>query len=86
MPTSVFYARSRLMDALLQAVGSESDAIRAALASILDQWFVETATWALDRWERELGITSLPDQPVAERRAQLLSRLRVHARHHPLIH
>ena len=72
----VFYAASRGMDALLQAEGAEFDLVRAALAAVVDQWFIDTATWTLDRWERELGLPVADAQPLTERREKVRSRLR----------
>jgi hypothetical protein len=70
------YEKSRVMDAILEAEGAEFDLVRAALAEILDQFFLETATWGLGRWEREHGLPEAPLQPTAERREKISSRLR----------
>lgn len=74
LPT--YYETSRIMRALLQAEGAEFDKLRQALDEVLDQFFVRTATWGLDRWEEEVGLTVTPDQPEAERRDKIISRLR----------
>jgi len=71
-----YYETSRVMRAILQVQGSEFDKLRQALDEILDQFFVNTATWGLDRWEEELGLPVTPDQPEAERRDKIISRLR----------
>jgi hypothetical protein len=71
-----YYETSRIMRAILQAEGSELDKLRQALDEILDQFFVRTATWGLDRWEEEVGLPVTPDQPEAERRDKIISRLR----------
>lgn len=71
-----YYETSRVMRALLQAGGSEFDKLRQALNETLNQFFVNTATWGLDRWEEELGLPITPDQPEAERRDKIISRLR----------
>lgn len=71
-----YYETSRVMRALLQAEGAEFDKLRQALDEVLDQFFVRTATWGLDRWEEELGLPVTPDQPEAERRDKIMSRLR----------
>ena len=70
------YANSRVMRALLHAQGLEFDLAREALADVLAQFYVATATWGLDRWEAELGLLVTPEQPTAERRAKVISRLR----------
>lgn len=71
-----YYETSRIMRAILQAEGEEFDKLRQALDETLDQFFVNTATWGLDRWEEELGLPVTPDQPTDERRDKIISRLR----------
>lgn len=70
------YETSRVVQALAQAEGVEIDDLRLTLSEILDQFFVRTATWGIERWERELGLSPALDQPIEERRARVLSRLR----------
>jgi len=71
-----YYETSRVVRALMQAAGSELDKLRQALDGVLNQHFVKTATWGLDRWESELGLPISPDQPENERRERIISRLR----------
>lgn len=71
-----YYETSRIMKSVLQAQGGEMDLVREALDDTLKQFFVQTATWGLDRWEQELGLAVAPEQPVGERRDKITSRLR----------
>lgn len=71
-----YYETSRVMSALMNAAGSELDKLRYALDDTLNQFFVSTATWGLDTWEKELGLPVVPDQPISERREKIISRLR----------
>lgn len=71
-----YYETSRIMRSILQAEGTEFDKLRQALNEVLDQFFVDTATWGLDRWEDEVGLPVMPDQPILERRDKIKSRLR----------
>jgi len=71
-----YYETSRVVRAILQAEGAEFDKLRQALDETINQFFVNTATWGLDRWEEELGLPITPDQPEAERRDKIISRLR----------
>lgn len=73
-----YYETSRVMKSILQSEGAEFDKLRQALDETLNQFFVNTATWGLDRWEEELGLPVTPDQPEAERRDKIVSRLRGH--------
>jgi len=71
-----YYETSRVIKSILQAEGAEFDKLRQALDETLNQFFVRTATWGLDRWEEEVGLPVTPDQPEAERRDKIISRLR----------
>ncbi|MGE5552819.1 MAG: putative phage tail protein [Betaproteobacteria bacterium] len=70
-----YYETSRVMRAILQAQGSELDRLRQALDETLAQFFVNTATWGLDTWEKELGLPVAPAQSESERRDRIVSRL-----------
>lgn len=71
-----YYDTSRVMKSIIQAEGFEFDKLRQALNEILDQFFVRTATWEIDDWENELGLTPSQDQPLSERQDRVVSRLR----------
>jgi Uncharacterised protein conserved in bacteria (DUF2313) len=71
-----FYATSRIMRSIMQAQGEELDSLYQALDEILNQYFVPTATWGLEIWERELGIQIDNAKPVDQRRSVILSKLR----------
>lgn len=71
-----YYETSRVMQADMDAKGSEMDALYLALNAAADQFFVRTATWGLDRWEAELGIATDRTKPLEQRRAVLESKLR----------
>lgn len=70
------YARSVVMTRLLEAIGPELDAHRAAIEEIRDQQFVETATWGLDWWESFFGVDPRPGATTAERREKIVGKLR----------
>jgi hypothetical protein len=70
------YATSTVVADLLQAQGAEWDAARDALIQILDQAFVDTATWGLDDWEAEYLLPPSPGMSDADRRARLRAALR----------
>ncbi|WP_404520447.1 MULTISPECIES: YmfQ family protein [unclassified Paenibacillus] len=71
-----YYEISRVMHADMDAKGSELDALYLALDETLAQFFVRTATWALERWEIELGIPIHLDKPLEQRRSVVESKLR----------
>jgi len=71
-----FYQDVREMQAIAAAEGSQLDRLRAELAEQLQQRFASTATWGLEDWERELGITAQSVMPLEQRRAVVLSKIR----------
>jgi hypothetical protein len=74
MPT--FYEECREMMAIVETEGEELDQLRSAIDEVLDQFFVDTSTWGLDIWEKELSITVDLNKPLAERRSVVKSKLR----------
>lgn len=83
-----YYQTSQVMQAILQSEGKEFDKLRWALdnplaekdplliGGVLQQFFVPTATWGLETWERELGLPTTPGQDIKERRSKVISRIR----------
>lgn len=71
-----YYENSRVIRADLNAKGTELDGLYRTLNETLDQFFVRTATWGLDRWELELDIATEKGRPIEQRRAVVESKLR----------
>lgn len=71
-----YYETSRVMRSDMDAKGSELDALYLAMDATVAQFFVRTATWGLERWEFELGITTDLAKPLEQRRAVVESKLR----------
>ncbi|WP_246062014.1 YmfQ family protein [Paenibacillus oralis] len=71
-----YYENSRVMQVDMNAKGVELDRLFEALDETLEQFFVRTATWGLERWESELGIETDPSKPLDQRRAVVESKLR----------
>lgn len=60
-------------------IGREADELarlNAAINDVLAQFFIESATWGLARWEWAFGITHAETKTYAQRREIILSRLR----------
>jgi len=53
-----YYETSRVIRALMEAEGLELDKLRQALDETLNQFFVNTATFGLNKWEEELGVST----------------------------
>ncbi|NPV90101.1 MAG: YmfQ family protein [Firmicutes bacterium] len=71
-----YYENSRVFKSYLQASGEEMDVLKPGVEGVLDQFFVSTATWGLDRWEQELGLTSYTGKPYEQRRSKIISKIR----------
>jgi Uncharacterized protein conserved in bacteria len=71
-----YYEASRIMRAVLQAQGAELDRLRGALDEILDQFYIDTATWGLDIWEQMLAMPPSADETLEERRDRIKSKIR----------
>lgn len=73
---SPIYQNCREMTARTQAVGTEHDKLQLTIREILDQFYIETATWALDIWEKEFGIIVRPRDSNEVRRTRILTKLK----------
>ncbi|NEU27231.1 YmfQ family protein [Paenibacillus polymyxa] len=71
-----YYETSRVMHVDMDVKGSELDVLYLALDDTLAQFFVRTATWALESWEMELGIPINLEKPLEQRRSVVESKLR----------
>lgn len=70
-----YYQDSAIISAIIQVRGAEVDKVRDALDEILAQFYIQTATWNLERWEDELGIPPNPAMTDSERRQRLIDHL-----------
>lgn len=70
-----YYQASRIFKSHLQAAGVELDSLKQGIEEILDQFFVNTATWGLDLWEQELGLSSFAGKPLDQRRSRAVSKI-----------
>lgn len=57
--------------ALIETLADASLDAKAALEDVMDQFFVETATWGLDLWEQQVGIETNHSLSQADRRAAI---------------
>lgn len=68
--TDWYYQDSKIMQSILDTQGLEIDAIRDKIKNILEQFYVDTATWGLDLWEKELNIQDTTGD-YSERRSRI---------------
>lgn len=71
-----YYSTSTVMGSMMDAQGDEIELLYEALNEIGAQFFVNSATWGLKRWEMELGIATDVTKPLEQRRALVESKLR----------
>lgn len=64
------------MDQLMISEGTEIDQLNVRIDELLDQYYPESATWALSRYERDLHITPEAGKPVEQRRSVIISKMR----------
>lgn len=70
-----FLAHSQQFEAANDADSKEHDTIRVNLQDVLDQLYVNTATWGLDKWEELLGIATDKTKSIKERRIAVQEKL-----------
>ncbi|MCP8970051.1 YmfQ family protein [Ectobacillus ponti] len=71
-----YYVQSKMVGNLLKQEAAEISLLHTSLESMLAQFFVETATWGLSKWEAVCGIPADPLKPIDQRRSVVLSKLR----------
>lgn len=71
-----FYGRSKVYEDHMTNVGVEMDAAHDTVYDLLDQFFIDTATWALPRWENELGLVPREGASLQERTEAIRARTR----------
>jgi hypothetical protein len=70
------YESIREMRVMVETEGQEFDQLQQDIGELLDQYFVGTANWGLERWESEFGIVPAAGQPDDQRRSVIRSRIR----------
>lgn len=71
-----YYHQSEEVCAIEKAFGQAVDHALSDLEELLEQCFVDTATWALPLWEESVGIESEKEKDISYRRTRILSKLR----------
>jgi uncharacterized protein YmfQ (DUF2313 family) len=70
------YADYRESRAIIKAEAAEFEALNSAISDVLDQLFIDTATWGLTNWEQMSGIPVNEAKPIAERRSLIKAKRR----------
>ena len=69
------YYRHSQTTAILEALEKQSSASAAQVNDLLDQFFVETATWSLYLWESKYGIPVNESIPLEDRRSAVRDKM-----------
>lgn len=72
---SPIYERSIIMQAVMEAIGTEWDDVDRLTDEVFAQLFPQTATWGITYWERLLGIPPNDNIPIEQRRVRVLTRM-----------
>lgn len=70
-----FVAQMREMAELFTAEQPELDRLEGILQELLAQFYIKTATYSLDMWEEEFGLSHDPTLTLQQRRARVLAKL-----------
>ena len=62
--------------ALIETVGDQLDEVDNFIQELIDQLYVDTATWGLKYWELDRGLEYNPDLSYEERRSRIKAKIR----------
>ncbi|SKA99309.1 hypothetical protein SAMN05443428_1356 [Caloramator quimbayensis] len=71
-----YLLESAVFQTLYSIENTELNAIETAINDILNQCFIDTATWGLKYWKQFLGITVDENKPAEYRRSVIKSKVR----------
>lgn len=71
-----YYKTSKIIDNLNNANAKELDGFDKKLDSVLNQFFLDTADFSLERWEKELGLEVNNSYDIEFRRSRIRSKRR----------
>lgn len=71
-----YYKTSKVIDNLNNANSSELNNYHQKLEDVFNQFFINTADYSLERWEKELGLVVDNSYNTDFRRSRILSKLR----------
>ena len=65
-----------IMSKIYESQKGQIDVINGNIKDIIDNIFIDTATWSLDLWEEELGIDTILNDTLENRRSRIKAKLR----------
>ncbi|HHV41315.1 MAG TPA: DUF2313 domain-containing protein [Clostridiaceae bacterium] len=73
-----YYPEIKEVDNLIEREADEIVKLDTSIKDVLDQFFIDIATWGLALWERVYGIKPDTTRPLSRRRAELRAKVRGH--------
>lgn len=71
-----FYHEAQEVRNIQASLSSENTEVKQCINDVLNQLFIDTATWGLDYWEKILALQSDTKESLENRRARIKTRLR----------
>lgn len=71
-----YYKKSQEVNNLQESISIENEKLKKYLEEVTKQFFVDTATWGIDYWERQLALQVDPKESLDIRKARIKTRLR----------
>ncbi|MCX8132028.1 MAG: YmfQ family protein [Clostridia bacterium] len=72
----LYYHTSDFFRGILSVEGQELDSLRKSIDDLMAQFYVDTATWGLEFWDKEYAIKASPAIGIEERRSQIKGKVR----------
>lgn len=72
----LYYRDSDIFKAIMSAEGAEFDLLLQNTADFQNQFFIDTATWGLDLWEKNYGLAYDPNLSIEDRRSRIKGKRR----------
>jgi hypothetical protein len=66
-----FLRKSNILKEIFNSEETQFELINDELTDISNQNYIDTATWGLELFEKELGIITNPSKPITERRNEI---------------
>lgn len=71
-----YYRDSKTVLSIIEPEAAEFSGLDAATIDVLNQFFIDSATWGLPRWEKICKIPTDETKPLDQRRSVVKSRIR----------
>ncbi|NFM12032.1 DUF2313 domain-containing protein [Clostridium botulinum] len=71
-----FISGDKILSKVYEEQQKQVDSTNEDIQDLINQCFIETVTWGLDTWEKELGIKNNIDYSYAIRRSRILAKLK----------